>query len=165
MSRSSKLSRIMKEELPSLSYQRRMLYRTTEKEVLSLFRILNREVFNNKLSTPKFEVVSNCRDYWGFCIGDEYGIEEVNKKSSHCLLRVSDKWFCKQWLVMMLAHEMCHQYQWDVIGKRRMKRGKEPHLSHGPTFFIFKEKLARFGIPLNREATSKDHWFSYQSLF
>lgn len=164
MSRSSKLGRIMQEELPSLSFQRRMLYRTSEKEVLALFRLINREIFNNKLPTPKFEIVSNCREYWGFCIGEDFDLADAYKNKSHCLLRLSDKWYCKQWLIMMLAHEMCHQYEWDVISKRRLKRGQTLILSHGPTFFLFKDKLAKFGIPLNRESLSKDKWFAYQEF-
>jgi len=162
MSRSSKLGRLMNEDLPSISYQRRMLYRTTPKEVLTLFKVLNREIFNNKLPIPKFEVVSNCREYWGFCVGTDFDLDETTK--SNCLLRVSDKWYCKQWLITMLAHEMCHQYQWDIYSVRRLKRGLPTVLSHGPSFFKYKKKLARYGIPL-RVGLSRANWFSYQDFF
>jgi len=75
-----------------------------------------------------------------------------------------DKWFCKQWLITVLAHEMCHQYQWDVLGYKRVKAGQKPIMSHGPSFFIFREKLAMHGIPLRR-AMGVRSWFRYQNLF
>lgn len=162
MPRSSKLSPIMQEELPSLSYQRRMLYRTTPKEVLSLFKLINREIFNSKLPIPEIEVMSNCRDYWGFCVGDDF--VDPTESKSNCVLRVSDKWFCKQWLVVILAHEMCHQYQWDVYSKKRLRKGQDPILSHGPSFFHYKDKLARFGIPL-KKMHNHDLWLMYQDFF
>lgn len=75
-----------------------------------------------------------------------------------------DKWYCKQWLVNTLAHEMCHQYQWDIIGNQRLIEGKQPIMSHGPSFFVFREQLKEHGINL-KTAHSKRKWFKYQNLF
>jgi hypothetical protein len=75
-----------------------------------------------------------------------------------------DKWYCKQWLITVLAHEMCHQYQWDIQGMERLKRGKQPLMSHGPSFFVFRDKLKKHGISL-KGAHSKRKWFWYQNLF
>ena len=81
-----------------------------------------------------------------------------------CIIRVSDKWFCKQWLITTLAHEMVHQYQWDIQGRERIKNGKEPFISHGPTFFQFRDKLAENNISLKRAHGIKG-WFKHQNLW
>lgn len=75
-----------------------------------------------------------------------------------------DKWYCRQWLIIVLAHEMCHQYQWDVVGEKRIKQGKNPIMSHGPSFFIYRDKLAKHGIPLKRWQRMRK-WFRTQNVF
>ena len=160
MAKSSKLVKIMQSELPVMSFQRRFLYRTSEKEVAALYRLLNREIFNGKLPTPVFEI-GQCRNYWGFCYGKDFNAD--NGDRSKCIIRLSDKWCCKQWLVTILAHEMCHQYQWDVYSKNRVKQGLEPMMSHGPSFFKYKEKLAKRGIAL-KIRYSLAEWFTYQDF-
>jgi hypothetical protein len=75
-----------------------------------------------------------------------------------------DKWYSRQWLITVLAHEMCHQYQWDVQGLERLKKGKEPIMSHGPSFFVFRDKLKEHGIAL-KSAHSKRRWFLHQNMF
>jgi hypothetical protein len=155
------LSELMREELPPIAYQKRLLYRTDYEEVVKLYRILNKTIFNNKLIMPEIEVVPRCRKYWGICFGS---IEMPTSRKSYCKIRLMDKWYCRQWLIAILAHEMCHQYQWDVEGVKRLAKGKEPIMSHGPSFFIFREKLKRHGIPL-KSAHRKKLWFKHQNLF
>lgn len=75
-----------------------------------------------------------------------------------------DKWYCRQWLITTLAHEMCHQYQWDIIGEQRISGGKDRLMSHGPSFFIFRDKLKDQGISLKTAHRSRK-WFRYQNLF
>ena len=107
--------------------------------------------------------MARCRTYWGYCIAKDVTPDmETNK--SNCIIRLSDKWYCKQWLILTLAHEMCHQYQWDINSKIRMKYDLKPLMSHGPSFFIHKNKLARHGIPL-KKALGTRRWFTYQNLF
>lgn len=159
----SRLTRIMSRKLPKISAQKRLLYRTDVGEVRYLFRLINQEVFNNELATPEFEVMARCRDYWGWCEA-KHDVPNLQSSRSDCIIRLSDKWYCKQWLVTTLAHEMCHQYQWDIISKKRMKKKMEPIMSHGPTFFIFRDRLAKFGISLKREAASA-LWFKHQNIF
>jgi|694.fasta_scaffold01334_30 hypothetical protein len=161
MSKESQIKRLMAQELPSRTYQKRLSYRTSKREVQHLFKLLNEEVFNNKLPTPEFEILPRCRKYWGYCVGLS-GVIEKNKSS--CLIRLSDKWFCKQWLIATLAHEMCHQYQWDVESFKRHKLGLEPLMSHGPSFFIYKQKLKEVNIPLKR-AFGMRRWFRHQNLY
>ena len=159
MSRNSELYHLMCHDLPNITYQKRLSYRTSVREVMYLYRLINREVFNDKLPKPKIEVLSNCRKYWGYCIATTYE-PKVNK--SACLIKLSDKWYCKQWLIITLAHEMCHQYQYDIDGLKRLKEGKEPIITHGPSFFKFKKKLAKYNIPLNRSMSIKK-WFLTQN--
>ncbi len=157
--RKSELYHLMNDELPNITYQKRLSYRTSRREVLALFRLLNREIFQNKLPVPQIEIMGRCRRYWGYCTAKNY-YPALGK--SNCIIRLSDKWYCKQWLIIVLAHEMCHQYQWDIDSLERMKMGKEPLMSHGPSFFKFKNKLAKHNIPLNR-AMSIKKWFQNQN--
>jgi len=69
-----------------------------------------------------------------------------------------------QWFITTLAHEMCHQYQWDVQGIERRKIGKEPIMSHGPSFFELRDKLKKHGISL-KSAHGRKRWFKHQDFF
>jgi len=162
MPKQSQLSQLMNEELPSLTYQKRLTYRTSYGEVNKLFKIINHEIFNNQLPKPQFEIMPRCRKYWGMCIAPDFNPESPKSKSD-CIIRLSDKWFCKQWLITTLAHEMCHQYQWDIESRKRAKIGMDPIMSHGPTFFKFKDKLYRHGISLKKGHRMK-RWFKHQNF-
>lgn len=161
MFRKTSLIDLMREELPSIADQKRLRYRTDYDEVVKLYRMLNKHVFNNKLIMPEIEVMPRCRKYWGMCYGS---LQMPTKTKSYCKIRMMDKWYCRQWLVIVLAHEMCHQYQWDVEGVKRLNKGKEPIMSHGPSFFIFRDKLKKLGIPL-KSAHSKRRWLKHQNVF
>lgn len=162
MSKPSKLLQMMNEELPNLSYQKRLKYRTSHKEVFELYHLLNETIFDNKLPLPKIQVMARCRKYWGICMADDFH-PNLQSTKSECTIRLMDKWFCKQWLITTLAHEMCHQYQWDIESRKRAKKGLEPVMSHGPTFFQFKPKLARHGIDLKRSHGMR-RWFRHQTF-
>ena len=157
----SKLRDLMMEELPSISYQKRLGYRTTHTEVAYLYRLINKTVFDNELAIPELEVVPRCRSYWGIC----YGSYSKNKhERSYCKIRLMDKWYCHQWLITTLAHEMCHQYQWDILGEDREAEGKDRLMSHGSSFFIHREELAKHGISL-KTAHSRGRWFKHQHFW
>lgn len=157
----SPIREIMESPLPSIGQQKRLSYRTDINEVARLYRMLNWYVFDYQLPMPVLEVVPRCRKYWGMCYGEE---ERFRYRHSYCKIRLMDKWYCKQWLVTTLAHEMCHQYQWDIIGIDRIAKGKIPIMSHGPSFFKFKARLKEHGISL-KTAHSRRKWFKYQNLF
>lgn len=161
MAKKSTLVKLMQRKLPDIDYQKRLSYRTSHKEVTSLFKILNKEVFNEKLPTPKFVILQRTPCYWGMCVATSF---QPKANESVCLIKIPDKWFCKQWLITILAHEMCHQYQYDIDGLKRMKQGLDPIMSHGPSFFKFKDKLLKCGISLKREHGKAD-WFKHQNLF
>jgi hypothetical protein len=155
------LHELMLEDLPSISKQKRLSYRTTQEEVTALYKLINKTIFNNKLAIPELEVVPRCREYWGLCFGSYI---RPTSSRSNCKIRLMDKWYCRQWLIIVLAHEMCHQYQWDIEGERRIKLGKDPIMSHGPSFFVFRDKLARYGIPLKKWQRMRK-WFKTQDVF
>jgi hypothetical protein len=138
------LKALMDSELPSLSYQRARKYRPKLKEIKAIYRCINREVFYGRLKMPKFEV-REIRGAWGACEGKS---DKRYKSKSNCVLWLADRWYCRQWLVSTLAHEMVHQYQWDIYSNKRIKCGKEPLMSHGPSFHIWRKKLKKFGITL-----------------
>jgi hypothetical protein len=75
-----------------------------------------------------------------------------------------DKWFCMQWFITTLAHEMVHQYQWDIIGPEREQEGKDWLMSHGPSFYQFKDGMKDYNISL-KTAHSQRRWFKHQDLF
>jgi len=163
MSKNSQLYQLMTEDLPSRTFQKRLKYRTSHREVLSLYKIINREIFNNKLPIPTIEIMPRCRKYWGICIA--HGLHpDYEYFKSNCTIRLSDKWFCKQWLITTLAHEMCHQYQWDIESHKRIREGKDPLMSHGPSFFMWRDKLEKHGVPL-KTAHRMRRWFKHQSMF
>lgn len=156
----SKLLQLMSEPLPSIGLQKKLSYRPTKKEVKNLYNIINEEIFNNELPPAHLEVKSHCRGYWGMCMSTGFN---PKKKSSQCKIRLSDRWYCKQWLIDTLAHEMVHQYQWDIYSKERAVEGKEPIMSHGPSFYKFRKQLAEYGIVLKRTSRTS-LWFKYQTL-
>ena len=53
-----------------------------------------------------------------------------------------------------LAHEMAHQYQWDIDGVKRIKRGWEPLMSHGPSFFKHRKSINKYGLVLKDSTQS-----------
>jgi hypothetical protein len=155
------LLELMESELPSLTFQRKLSYRTNIREVKALYRLINATIFNDRLPMPRIYVKSRLREMWGQC----YGIDtpfQYNK--SRCVITIADRWYCRQWLIMTVAHEMCHQYQWDINSKYRVKEGLPSLMSHGPSFFKYRDKLAKHGVPLK---TSNDFnkWFKTQHLF
>ena len=150
----------MDSPLPPVYIQRRLPYRPSKSDVRYVYEQLNWLIFDNKLRIPKLVLASNCRKYWGMCIAET----SINYTGSYCTIKLMDKWFCPQWMVTTLAHEMCHQYQWDVDGPKRYRKGKDFILSHGPSFFIFRDKLARQGISLKTSHGQK-RWFKHQDLF
>lgn len=155
---SKSLLELMYTPLPSLTEQKRLTYRPTEREVIKIYDMLNREIFKNKLARPEIQLGIR-RQCWGICIG----YYRRRKTGSYCIIKLSDKWFCIQWLITVLAHEMAHQYQWDIIGPQRERRGQEFLMSHGPSFFRHRKQMFKHHIPL-RVAHRRSKWFKHQHI-
>lgn len=154
------LKSLMEEPLPSKTEQRNKSYKPKIKEVKAIYRLINREIFYNSLPMPKI-VIRRLRDCVGICVGAE---GPIRKTKSYCTIHLCDKWYCKQWMISTLAHEMVHQYQWDIYSNIRVKRGMPRHMSHGPSFYIWRKKFKKFGIALKANSLKETHWFDKQDV-
>lgn len=154
------LTDLMNHPLPTIYQQRRLQFRPPEYQVHRIYDLLNDSVFKNKLKKPELIIRPRCRKFWGMC----HGQSEISRTGSYCRIHLMDKWFSVQWMVTILAHEMVHQYQWDICGPEREQLGKESIMSHGPSFFQFKDSLKEHGIPL-KTAHSMRRWYLHQNLF
>ena len=149
-------------DLPSLSQQKRREYKTNKEEVINIYIQLNKQVFNSELILPEIVLLKKPKKYFGECKAIDF--VPIYTDRSNCIICLSTNWICQQWLVMILAHEMCHQYQWDIESIERIKNKRKPILSHGPTFFKFRSRLNELGIPL-KKLYSVDKWLKTQNLF
>jgi len=146
--------------LPPKTIQRRLPYRPNLDEVEYTYYIINKYVFDNCLKQPEI-ILKPIPKAWGIC----FGMTTADTKTkSNCQIRLSDKWYCTQWMVTTLAHEMCHQFQWDIYGPMREESGKDWLMSHGPTFLEHRDRLSIYNVPL-KVFHSKRLWFKYQDLF
>lgn len=150
MAKANILKQLMQTPLPSISVQKRKPYRPTKREAKSIYKILNKHCFDNQLSRPKLILKPRLRNYWGQCVG--YYTE--TKPGTKCEIELSDKWFCLQWFITTLAHEMCHQYEHDILQRP---------MTHRQNFFIHRDRLAKYGIDL-KTAHGQRRWFKYQNF-
>ena len=153
-----KVKQLMERPLPTLTEQRQLTYRPGLLDVSRAYNLLNNSIFNGKLKKPKIEI---CRLHgaWGECDGDvKDGIPYCRK------IRLNERFYSIQWFITVLAHEMSHQYQWEILSLPRIKQGLDPIMSHGHTFFIHKDKMADMGIFLKSVYRSSP-WFEHQNLF
>ena len=158
--RSPSLKELMASELPPLYHQKRLLFRPSHWQVSHVYTLVNDAVFSNVLRKPELIIKPRCRTYWGMCMG----AASRERTGSYCKIHLMDKWISIQWMVATVAHEMVHQYQWDIEGPERESEGKESIMSHGPSFFKFRDLLLEHDIPL-KTAHSQRRWYIYQDLF
>lgn len=154
------LPELMSIPLPSITEQKRLYFRPNRRFIHHVYELLNYSVFNNELKKPTLTVAPRRRNYWGMCIGHI----SAQRTGSYCDIVLMDKWISIQWMVATLAHEMAHQYQWDILGPERHYEGKDFLMSHGPSFFRFREPLEHNSIPL-KTSHSQRRWYEYQDLF
>jgi len=159
MARPNPIRAIMEAPLPSITYQRRLQFRPSYADINYAYNICNRYLFDNRLRKPVIEQGSR-RQTWGFCQWEE----DYDNTGSYCTISIMDKWFCPQWFIQTLAHEMVHQYQWDIHrfeyhnGKMDKKSG-----AHGPDFFMFRERFDHYGLYLKQWYGQK-RWFKHQDF-
>ena len=151
----------MNEKLPTVAQQKRQPYRPDLYIVRKTWRVLNATCFNNELKMPAFTFHSR-KSWWAMCCSDA-GRPRPLKTTSCCEIQLSDKWFCRLWFIDTLAHEMAHQYQWDIDGVKRVNKGWEPIMSHGPSFFKHRDNIDKYGMSL-KVCHRNAKWFKYQSL-
>jgi hypothetical protein len=143
MTASTTLRQLMATPLPGRNQQLRSSYRPNIRQVIKIYNLLNQVIFKNKLTRPKI-VLAQQRKKWGECEVFDYKL----RSGSSCIIKINNKWSCIQWLITILAHEMAHQYQWDIIGPTRLAEGKDPLIGHGPSFFQHRARLYKYKIPL-----------------
>mgnify|MGYP000104829482 CR=1 FL=1 len=162
MARRNPIIEMMGEPLPSLSYQRAKLFRPTRRELLTTYDLINKHVFKNAMYRPQLELKSHIRKAWGQC----FWLNQQQPSGSHCRIELSDKWFCRSWFVSTLAHEMVHQYQFDVYRFELLEQGKklpENSFGHGPSFFMWRDEFAKYDLPLKTFFRWKK-WLKYQDF-
>jgi hypothetical protein len=159
MARPNPIRAIMEAPLPSITYQRRKSFRPSHADIKYAYNICNRYLFDNRLRVPELSQGTR-RETWGFCSWEE----DYDHTGSYCKIALMDKWFCPQWFIQTLAHEMVHQYQWDIHrfeecnGKMDKRSG-----AHGPDFFMFRERFDYYGLHLKQWYGQK-RWFQHQDF-
>lgn len=149
MARPHPLRRLMKTPLPTITEQKQKLFRPNRREINEIYNLLNRYIFKNQLIRPPM-YVGQWKNIWGMCVGGYY----PTKRGTKCWIKLSDKYYCVQWFVIILAHEMVHQYEWDIQNKI---------MTHRQSFFQWREEFNYYGLPL-KSWYCPISWFKYQDI-
>ena len=165
MARPNLISQYMNADLPSIGEQKRLPFRPHPEQADALYRVINRYIFDNTLTQPDI-MLGTLQKCWGQCewLDQRQKSASWGKQGTWCRISVSDKWFCPQWFCTVLAHEMVHQYQWDI--ERFDRTGFnicENSGAHGPSFFAWRERFAYWGIDL-KTAHGQKRWFRHQDF-
>lgn len=110
-------------------------YETNIEDCKFWFRILNEEIFNNKLYLPEVDIRWR-RKAWALY---QYP-DSRDSKDVPLMLLLNKKYRSKKFFVEVLAHELIHHYQFLY---------NEP-VGHGPSFVRWEDKFNRKGINLYR---------------
>lgn len=159
MARPNPIRRIMDQPLPSITYQRRKSFRPELPDIIYAYNIINKYVFENTLVRPEISQ-GTIHKMWGYCQWND----TEQPTGSYCTIRLMDKWFCPQWFMNTLAHEMVHQYQWDID---RFESGKDNIQfnsgGHGPTFYMWRDRFKFYNLNL-KISFSQRRWFLNQDF-
>ena len=55
----------MESPIPSLTSQKRLLFRPTLEEAQYVYKLVNRDIFDNQLRMPTITLAARRRKYWG----------------------------------------------------------------------------------------------------
>jgi len=104
-------------------------------KILLVYKILNREIFNNQLKNPKIII----RRMHG-----ALGLFEFNPYATKYCYRITihNKFKNFQEFVEILGHEMVHYYQKLVLKQNSAKHNKQ--------FYSFRKKFKKLGLNLKR---------------
>ena len=162
MARPNPIRAIMATPLPSITYQRRKRFRPSDADVIYAYNIINKYVFDGVLRQPNIQQQS-LRKVMGYCTWEH----EPQESGSWCNIRLMDKWFCSQWFMNTLAHEMIHQYQWDVYRYQHHELyGRELFMNsgaHGPTFYEWRDRFEYYDLTL-KVSFGQKRWFKHQDF-
>jgi hypothetical protein len=149
------LVKLLTTPLPSKRVQRRANYRPTKEQMGLIYDILNDCLFEGKLKKPTIYMRS--MKFWGLC-------SVYDDPKIYSIIRINNECFCLQWFILILAHEMVHQHQWEIDGPEVAKTtGGEIVVDHTESFLKFTDKFAEHGLSL-KEAYSKYEWFTNQNI-
>lgn len=169
MSRPNLVTQYLNAPLPTVMEQKKFPFRPNVTEVDSLYRAINRCVFDNQLTQPEITLYS-LKDCWASCSWEllRQRRSSWGKSGTWCTIQLNDKWYSPQWMVTILAHEMVHQWQWDVYRWQHLKRNKREMFllsgAHGPSFHSWRGKMEEWGIWL-KITYSDTSWWRHQDLF
>ena len=104
-------------------------------KIPSVYKILNREIFNNQLKNPKITI----RRMHG-----ALGLFEFNPYATKYCYRITihNKFKNFQEFVEILGHEMVHYFQKLVLKQNSAKHNKQ--------FYSFRKKFIKLGLNLKR---------------
>lgn len=115
-------------------------FKPTKKEFIEWFNKLNKEVFNGQLNHFRTVTFKKCRYQWAESSGVEIMTKHNPPRISYRVdLIIKNSYPSKKRFIEVIAHEMVHLYQYQF----------EHVMTHGKTFFEWKEKLSNFGINLS----------------
>jgi hypothetical protein len=162
MARPNPIRSIMAYPLPSITYQRKKSFRPADEDIIYAYNILNKYIFDNQLRRPEINQ-GIIHKAWGLC---QWHYDEQHT-GSYCSIRMSDKWFCSQWFLNTLAHEMVHQYQWDIGRWCHIEQnGKDINFgggAHGPSFYAWRERFEYYDLNL-KVSFGQRRWFKHQDF-
>lgn len=169
MARPYLISQYMNADLPTISEQKRLPFRPCPEEVDALYRALNKHIFDNQLTQPEI-VIGSLKKCWGRCswMDTKQRRGSWGKSGTWCNIHLMDKWISPQWFCTTLAHEMVHQWQWDIYRWEHIREfGREMFWDsggHGPSFHLWRGDMAQWGISLKISHGQK-RWYRHQDLF
>lgn len=162
MARPNPIRALMAQPLPSITYQRRKYFRPDHHDINYAYKIINKYVFNNALRKPEI-IVKQLPKQWGNCLWNA----EKQSSGSYCTITLVPNWFCAQWFMNTLAHEMVHQYQWDIYRFDHLDYYGRPMYensgAHGPSFFEWRDQFEYYGLYLKTWFGQK-RWFRHQDF-
>lgn len=162
MARPNPIRRIMESPLPSRTHQRRKSFRPSNEDIDYAYKIINRYVFDNALTKPQI-TQAQLKKLWGYCQWEN----QEQATGSWCNIKLMNKWFCAQWFMNTLAHEMVHQYQWDVYRWDHLVYYGRPIFTnssaHGPSFYMWRDRFKHYGLNL-KISFGQRKWFKHQDF-
>ncbi len=116
-------------------YGNERIFKPRANKIPTVYKILNREVFNNRLKKPFIRIRR---------IHGALGLFEFNPYATKYCYKITlhNKFKNFQEFVEILGHEMVHYYQKLVLKQNSAKHNKE--------FYSFKKKFKKIGLELKR---------------
>jgi len=112
-------------------------YETTQEDCEFWFRILNQEIFNNKLTPIDSFIISRRRGSYAFY---ESIMDTDDESYFEARIYMNNRYRSKKFFVEVFCHELVHHYQ---------ALHNEP-VGHGPSFLKWRDKLNKKGLHLVR---------------